>query len=258
MHRSAFTYIIALVIHLAFSQHGTGQDISIQLPDTVALGTNSITVPITVNDLTGLDLISLEFTLSYDSTVLRIDNIIKQNYLTEVFALLEFNATQPGKVIVAGASGGTPLSGEGELLAMEFTFLKEGVSDLIFEGFRFDPGDPPVNVTDGRVRNVSLANREEHVSLPSSLTLQGHFPNPANNRMSILLDLHEPAQVGIRVYNSQGQSIRDVPSKQMQSGSHQQLELDVSTLPAGTYYYQIAAHSQRGYRTTTKIFTVIH
>ena len=240
------------------STPSSGQEIAIHLPDTVELGTSHLTVPLTVNDLTGLGLISLEFTLRFDSTVIQIDNVIKEDYLAEVFALLEFNATQPGKVIVAGASGGTPLSGQGTLLALQISFIKEGSSALVFEDFKFDPGNPSTNLINGRVRNITLASRDQHSRLPISFTIEGNYPNPLRNRTHVVLDLHEPAIVGIDVFNSQGQRILNVPSRQMQSGSNQQIELNLSTTPAGTYLYRVTAHSQRGYHSATKFITVIH
>lgn len=233
------------------------QDISIELPDTVAIGSSSLTLPLRVNDLTGLDLLSLEFTLNFDSTVIQIDNVIAEDYLAEVFALIAFNATTPGKVIVAGASGGVPLEGEGILLAIEVTFLKDGESSLIFEDFKFDPGNPATNLKHGRVRNISLANRDQHTSLPSGVSIKGNYPNPFRNQTWIILDLHEPASVGIEVFNLHGQRIFEIPQRYMQTGSNQQIELNLSSVPTGTYIYRVAARSQSGYETTTKFITVI-
>lgn len=234
-----------------------GQDLSIELPDTVAIGSSSLTIPVRVDDLTGLDLVSLEFTLSFDSTVIRIDDVIAEGYLAEVLALLAFNATTPGKVIVAGASGGIPMAGEGILLALQVTFLKEGQSTLVFEQFKFDPGNPATKLTHGRVRNISLANRDQHKNLPSGVSIKGNYPNPFRNQTWIVLDLHDPASVGIDVYNVHGQRVLRIPHRRMQSGSNQQIELDLSSVSTGTYIYRVAVQSQRGYETTTNFITVI-
>ena len=216
-----------------------------------------MTIPITVDDLTGMGIISFEFTMSFDSTVIRVDDVLKETYLSEVFALLDFNATQPGKVIVAGASGGTPLAGEGQLLGMQLTFLREGSSDLVFEDFKLDPGNPTTNLTHGRVRNTALTNRDQHIGIPSSFNLLGNYPNPFGNQTRIILDLHEPALVGIEVFNIQGKRLTEVPYRQMYSGSNQQITLNASSIPAGIYFYSVRAYSQSGYHTATKFITVI-
>jgi|GEM_PF-2673304 len=257
MRFTLFLLLSVIGLHLSITRPILSQDISIQLPDTVTLGTSTITIPITVDDLTGMELISFEFTMLFDSTVIRVDDVLKDTYLSEVFALLDFNATQPGKVIVAGASGGTPLAGAGQLLGMQLTFLKEGSSNLVFEDFKFDPGNPSTNLTHGRVRNTTLTNRDQHKRIPSSFTLLGNYPNPFGNQTQIILDLHEPALVGIEVFNMQGKRLVDVPYRQMYSGSNQRIELNASSIPAGIYFYSVSAYSQSGYHTTTKFITVI-
>lgn len=257
MRFTLFLLLSILGLHLFISRPSQSQDVSIQLPDTVALETPTITVPITVDDLTGMGLISFEFTMSFDSTVIRVDDVLKESYLSEVFALLDFNATQPGKVIVAGASGGTPLAGEGQLLGLQLTFLREGVSDLVFEDFKFDPGNPSTNLTHGRVRNTTLTNRDQHKRIPSSFSLLGNYPNPFGSHTRIILDLHEPALVGIEVFNMQGKRLIDVPYRQMYAGSNQRLELNASSIPAGIYFYSVSAYSQSGYHAATKFITVI-
>ena len=254
-----FTLVLLSIVGLypQFAAPSIGQEISIQLPDTVDVGSTSLTVPLTVDDLTGLGIISLEFTLNFDSTVIQIDDVLKEDYLADVFALLEFNASQPGKIIVAGASGGTPLEGEGVLLALQLSFLKEGASDLIFEEFKFDPGNPTIQLTHGRVRNITLANRDQHKYAPLSFSIEGSYPNPLRDQTQVVLDLHEPAIVGIGVFNSQGQRVFDLPSRQMQAGSNQQIELNLSSIPTGTYIYRVTAHSQSGYHSASNFITVI-
>ena len=239
-------------------QTSWGQEISVHLPDTLVLGNSSLSLPITATHLAGHDIISLEFTISYDSTVIRIDNIVKDNYLANIFSLFETNTTIPGKIVVAGASAGTPLTGEGILLAIEMTFLKEGVSSLIFEDFVLDPGNPPTQLTHGRVRNISLTNRIKQGSLPTNFTLLGNYPNPFTDRTWVIMDLSEPAEVGIQVFNLQGQKIYESPARHMQPGSNQHIELNLSSTPAGTYIYRVLAHTQTGYSTTNKFITILH
>ena len=257
MRYYTFVLLFALGVYSLAASPCQGQEIAVHLPDTVEIGTSALSVPLTVDDLTGLDIISLEFTLNFDSTVIQINDVVTEGYLAEVFPLFQFNATQAGKIIVAGASGGTPLSGQGTLLTLQISFLTEGVSDLVFEEFKLDPGDPSTNLINGRVRNISLANREQHIESPLSFTIKGSFPNPLQNRAQVVLDLHEPASVGISVYNSQGQEILNVPSRQMHSGSNQIIELDLSSIPAGTYLYRVNAQAQSGYHSATKFITVI-
>jgi hypothetical protein len=72
------------------------------------------------------------------------------------------------------------------------------------------------------------------------------FPNPARERLNVLIDLPEaPNGLSIRLYNAMGQLIEQRYLGQLQTGN---IELDVRHLPAGAYWLQLmdgsAQHSQ--------------
>ena len=123
-------------------------------------------IPINVSDLTGHDVQSFEFTVSYDPTIVEITAVSSTGTLTESVVPI-VNTTTSGQVSIAWADA-FALSGSGVLVNLQATFLEEGTSSLNFSSFSFNEGSPTANTTGGSVTVGSGSAGSVNVSLPGS------------------------------------------------------------------------------------------
>jgi hypothetical protein len=70
--------------------------------------------------------------------------------------------------------------------------------------------------------------------------LSGAFPNPAKTRSTIEFTLNRPAEVTVTMNSIFGQKLNVLTDASYDSGKHN-LDVDVSTLPTGTYVYHFTA-----------------
>lgn len=98
-------------------------------------------------------------------------------------------------------------------------------------------------VTDDNISN------EENVLSATTATV---FPNPANESINLVYDLKNNAEVTISVMDIQGRVVQSMNEAQTAGG--QRVEMNVSELSAGTYFYNI----QSGEQTINGKFVVRH
>ncbi len=137
--------------------------VAVNLPDRTARTASTGIIPVTVGDLTGEDVISYEFTITYDESVVNITGASAEGTLSEG-ATPTVNTSTPGEVRVSYAQT-TALSGSGTLINLNASFGDIGSSDLTFADFMFNEGDPAVVLTNG---SITLAERA--ISAPSGFT----------------------------------------------------------------------------------------
>ncbi len=127
--------------------------LSVSLPDTTVLYASTVEIPVYVTNTSGLGILSCQFTVNFDNTV-----IVPASpyYLTSgtltgtagwTFAA---NAGNPGQIIIAGA-GSTVLNGSGKLLKLKFNVVGDrgDQTPLDFIDFDFNAGNPVANTVDG-------------------------------------------------------------------------------------------------------------
>ncbi|MBK8312701.1 MAG: right-handed parallel beta-helix repeat-containing protein [Acidobacteria bacterium] len=112
----------------------------------------SLTVPITVTDLTGKGVIAYDGILNYDPAVLRplsnpVDNASTISGSMSVIG----NVATPGEIRIS-AYGSQVLTGAGTLLNLKFDIIGNiaACSDLSFSLIRFNEGEPCAAATNGR------------------------------------------------------------------------------------------------------------
>ena len=152
------------------------QPIDVVLPDTLVEGSTEFRLPVQIGDVTGLDVLAFQFTISYDSTVISIDGFETEGHLAEGF--LAFASNPAGNRFTLNAARALPIEGQGILLSLVIRFWDSGTSDLVFENFRFGEGQPAVNTHDGRVRHTTLASRNKDEGVSLGFALYGNYPNP--------------------------------------------------------------------------------
>ncbi|MCI0525756.1 MAG: cohesin domain-containing protein, partial [Acidobacteria bacterium] len=130
--------------------------VAISLPQVPAATGSSITIPITVGDLTGRNFISFDFDLTYDAAVLQ-----AQPQPTDATDTLSRNLTitanaTPGRLRVSGF-GAQAMAGAGTLIKLKFTVAGAAGTGtaLAWQRFLFNE-TPQTSLVNGRV-NAALA-----------------------------------------------------------------------------------------------------
>ncbi len=251
-----FQFIFVLLIAWSSTAFQTqAQTVNVALPDTFVTET-TVLIPVDVSDVSDLGILSFEFTISFDSTILQINDVVTQNGLASGFLFFK-NLSIPGQAVIGAASIDT-LKGAGSLFYLEASFLQDGASEMNFERVSFEIDSLTVIEQNGRLRNVSLATVEDQDDFQAQLTLSNNYPNPFNTHTRFSMDLPEPAQVSIEIYNVTGQLKRSYPPRPFSAGTNQLVTVEASALPTGLYYYRVSAHSAAKIRIATGAMTIIH
>jgi uncharacterized protein (TIGR03437 family) len=129
--------------------------VAISLPQISAAPGSSVTIPITVGDLTGRNFISFDFDLTYDASVLQAQSNPTDSTDTLARNLtITANAT-PGRLRVS-AFGAQAMAGAGTLLKLKFTVTGASGTGtaLTWQQFIFNE-TPQTNLVNGRVNAAS-------------------------------------------------------------------------------------------------------
>ncbi|MBX3291707.1 MAG: right-handed parallel beta-helix repeat-containing protein, partial [Acidobacteria bacterium] len=139
---------------------GTGNDITltavslcnaVSIPTTYEVLTgNTVVVDVNVDDTTGNGLISTDFTLNYDPSVITF-NAFSLGTVTAGSGTF-VNSSTPG-VLVVSIYSGTPWSGAGSLASITFNAvgLPGSSSAVSFTSFKFNEGTPCISTSNGLV-----------------------------------------------------------------------------------------------------------
>jgi hypothetical protein len=147
------TIVLAITLALLLLSPGgfAYSAVQVSLPDTSAANGDTISIPIYVDDVTGLEIYSAEMTLTYDGSILE-GNC---NLTTTVGTIAESWGpptcnTSSGNINIAMA-GVSPLSGNGPLLYVAFVVSGTGgdTTTIHFQQMQFNEGDPPSSCQDG-------------------------------------------------------------------------------------------------------------
>ena len=127
--------------------------VDVTLPETTGKLGDTVMVPITVEDLTGLGILSYDFTVTYDNAKLDIYDVSKTGTIS--FDMLVSNNPTAGQIVVS-AAGSSPLTGSGTLLYLMAELNAEGSSALTWTDFVFNDGTPVPKLTDGSITVVPV------------------------------------------------------------------------------------------------------
>ncbi len=86
---------------------------------------------------------------------------------------------------------------------------------------------------------------EVDIAAPKKYNLGQNYPNPFNPTTSIQFTVPVAADVVITLFNSLGQEVKELVSKNFAAGIHY-LDVDASSLSSGVYHYQIQAKGNDG------------
>ena len=149
-------FFVFLSMVSAFAS-GLFSQVTVTIPDTTCMRWDTIKVPLRISSVSGLNVLSLQFQLEYDSNVLECLGFAQSGTITNSWATPVLNITT-GKVITSIAST-TPLSGGGVLFYASFRFVASPNSDrsqLRVTQMMLNEGTPTVSVVNGSIRYLSL------------------------------------------------------------------------------------------------------
>jgi hypothetical protein len=130
--------------------------LGVSAPNMLVVAGQNFTIPVTVQDTTGLGVISYQFDLIYNSNVIQPQAVpVSITGTMSEGRSLTYNPISPGllKVVVFGT---TNFVGAGTLLNFKFTAIGPvgGVSPLTWQAFLFNEGVPISVPTNGQVTLV--------------------------------------------------------------------------------------------------------
>lgn len=76
--------------------------------------------------------------------------------------------------------------------------------------------------------------------LPSQYSLQQNYPNPFNPSTTIRFSLREAGYAKLQIFNTLGQEVAILISRELQAGSHN-VQWNPSSIPSGIYFYRLQA-----------------
>jgi hypothetical protein len=140
-------FLLILMIKVAYAE------VTVNLPDTSAYPGDTLCVPVHTSDLTGLEVYSYQFSIKYDSTVVKAIGADSAKTLTESWGTTWISLKNPGEVTL-GSYDVAPLQNSGTLIYILFSMIGE-IGDsirLMFQDFEFNAGQPTTTITNGSIK----------------------------------------------------------------------------------------------------------
>ena len=164
--------------------------LSVKISDitTAVVAPGTFTLPITTEDMTGLNATSYQFTVLFDPTKITLTGATTPGTMSANFANPVVNTTVGGKLSVAVA-GSTALAGVGVLINLTGTVVgaAPATTAVTFQSFQYNDGTPAGGGVDG---SVSLGINQKPVFVsrtPATLTTLGQ-----NKQQTFVVSARDP------------------------------------------------------------------
>jgi hypothetical protein len=114
----------------------------------------------------------------------------------------------------------------------EMATINDPVQYMYIQDFKFNEAD------------FTLVGMEEKpVVKQIAATVSQTMPNPAIGQTRFSVTLPQATQVKVMLVNMMGQTVQTLPARTLQAGANE-ITLDVSSLPAGVYFYTVEAGNE--------------
>ena len=255
------TTTVAVVDSLSFAATSGSiaiNDLRVSLPDTSVNIADSVDVPITTDLLTGLGIYSYDFRLVYDSTVVKIAQVLTAGTLSSGMTIAVRDTVDTLRV---GAAGPAPLSGSGTLLKIRFKAAPgvslSQLSSTRFAFFNFnEPGSGTATATP---RNGSITIGNVLPSAPAAPTLLS--PTTGATGVAVAPALSWNASTGATSYTLQVSTVANFASTVVNQSGIAATSFSASGLANNTlYYWRVSATNAGGtsaYSTGFSFTTII-
>ena len=144
-----------------------GAPVNVTVTSLSASSATGFSVPIRVDDTTGLNIEAYQFDVTYDPAVIQPQAVAASNAGTLSSNMtITSGVVAPGRLRILADSAGTLLAGSGTLLRLNFTAVGANgtSSDLNFFSFRFNEGVPTRVLNNGLIRILEPTSAETSVS----------------------------------------------------------------------------------------------
>ncbi|NOZ62969.1 MAG: T9SS type A sorting domain-containing protein [Calditrichaeota bacterium] len=142
---------VLMVILVAFGAvTAFGQTITLTIPDTMAQSGASISIPIMVSDVTGLNVLAYDMSVTFDQNVLDATGFSRTGTILESWSDPTVNDLD-GQYNLVGA-GTAAMSGSGVFIYINFDVVGNpgDTTTIHFNKMVFNEGDPAATTTDGK------------------------------------------------------------------------------------------------------------
>jgi hypothetical protein len=225
--------------------------VNVNIPDVTESGLSAgdtVSAWITVSDLTGLGIISFQFTITNDPTLVNAVGINTSGDISFSGWTVFPNTSVPGQVQAAGF-GAFPLAGSGNFIELIYEVVNPvGFTDLTSTEFLFNAGTPTATVSDGSITLI------EPISDPSDLTATAKTENEvdlgwsdnSDNENGFIIERESPTMEAFQVVDSVGPNVNSYT--------------DATVVDGRKYNYQVKAFNdftQSGYSNTAQTVTLL-
>lgn len=234
--------LISLIM-LAWGASNGDAQITVTVANIQTQQDSVINVPVTVSDLSGYGIISYQFRVVYDSTIIKAIGVSTENTLTAPWGNPAANVASSG-IMVVGAFGVTELSQGDTLINLVFDVVAHpgDSSHVLLEAFQFNGNYPQAIVVNGAVKIVlptKIVNENSQV-MPRNVQLVSNYPEPFQTRTAIVIKNSGADHVQILIFNLLGQKIKQVGTYNLKPGDLK-VEWDATDdrgirAPAGVYF----------------------
>ena len=220
---------------LAALGKSAGQTVDIRLENVRGQAGDRVTLPVHIEN--GSEILALNFTFEYDTSVLKAVGV-SQTELTTGWQIAHNIKDGFLKVALAGAA---PIAHSGTIIHLTFEVLDtkspETSSPLTISEISINEG----NIT----ANIRAATFTPGILTPAEYGLSQNYPNPFNAETAIHYRITKPGKIELKVYNSLGQIVRTLVDEQKDVGHHEvhwDGTDDAGTkVSSGFYFYQMKA-----------------
>ncbi|MCP4634101.1 MAG: T9SS type A sorting domain-containing protein [candidate division Zixibacteria bacterium] len=121
-----------------------------------------------------------------------------------------------------------------------------------YGGSLVEAGIDAFKITKLDCEETSIPDELEDTNLPNSFALMGNYPNPFNNKTTIIYALPEASRINLSIYNILGQKVATLVNSRQQAG-YKSVNWDATDYSSGVYFTKLTA----GDKVFTKRLTLL-
>ena len=222
-------------------------DPSAILPNINAAPEESISIPLTINDLEDLEGLDIAITFN-ENVIIASDATLENGILEDESYGLEVNTNVNGQITLIFYANSNLFSGSGVVAYLEFFVIGDegNISPLILTQFDVNETSYLENVTNGSVY-ITSSNIDDSTIIPHKTYLEQNFPNPFNPAnagsgrspsTTISYSISEDGDVKLEIFNIKGQLIKTLINEYQKAGKHRVI-WNPKNLCSGIYLYKL-------------------
>ncbi|MBN1326562.1 MAG: T9SS type A sorting domain-containing protein [Candidatus Cloacimonetes bacterium] len=220
------------------------QETSASLPEIEASYNESITVPLTVNDLEDLE--GMDITITFDETVaIATGASIEEGILADENYGFQVNSGNPGQLILVFYANQDLFSGSGIVAYLNFLITGNSgdFTELAFTEFYVNETDYLENTSNG---SISITTSSPPAELPcaNAFGLIRNYPNPFNPETTITYSLNQEGWTELTVFNLKGEVIDNLIREDKSAGIYQ-ITWNALNQSSGIYLVQLKNNGRK-------------